>query len=255
MKKRILAHIILWYSVLCFFGCSSNVSLENADIHAGLKNYNITHCSIEQIGDYKNIPIAAVSPDKVTDQEIEEELESLKEEEGTIDDDYVKEHYQDEGLTSVKEWKEYIRKSNEDINKSMVQEENLDKRYDWLIDHSEFQIDTDEIAEYSLSIVQSAEANVGLFGCNSLKEYYTDYLHIDKDTFYNNCYEEGLRTIERFLVIGAIANQEEIEILQSELEDYCKENKEEIEDLSKSAKQNVTFDLLLEKVDEYLSDD
>ena len=143
MKKRIFAHIILWCSVLCFFDCSSNVSFENADIHAGLKNYNITHCSIEQIGDYKNIPIVEVSPDKVTDQEIEKELKSLEEEEGTIDDDYAKEHYQDEGLTSATEWKEYIRKSSEDINESMAQEETLDKRYDWLIDHSECQIDTD----------------------------------------------------------------------------------------------------------------
>lgn len=90
----------------------------------------------------------------------------------------------------------------------------------------------------------------------TLKDYYENTLHFDKDEFYDKCFNEGLRTIKNVLVIGAIADEQEITVSDGDIEKYLTENNISLSLYEKNEEIKVTadFEILKNKVTKFLKE-
>ena len=68
------------------------------------------------------------------------------------------------------------------------------------------------MADFAKGIVYSYENAELMFGYTELEAYVQEELNMTMDQFFETCLEKSRRTIENFLVIGAIAEIEGIEI-------------------------------------------
>ena len=76
-----------------------------------------------------------------------------------------------------------------------------------LIDGSEFELNKDEIAEYSLEIVHYYESLAYLYDL-SLEEYCNEVLKISYNDFFDMCYLEGEILVKTYLIVGAVSYME-----------------------------------------------
>jgi FKBP-type peptidyl-prolyl cis-trans isomerase (trigger factor) len=103
--------------------------------------------------------------------------------------------------------------------------ENDDDSEYWkmLMEASEFEIIEDEIAAYSLKIVENYKYLAQLYGME-LKEYYQNVLLLDEEDFYQLCYSEGVYDVEKYLLVGYIAKKEDLAVTEDEISEFCEPN-------------------------------
>lgn len=111
------------------------------------------------------------------------------------------------------------------------------------------EIEKEKVASYSTDIVDSYKEYAYLSDV-SLEEYIADELHMTEDEFYQMCYEEGLEEVKSFLVIGAVAEEEDIQVTEKEFDDWCAENSAE-----DSSEADIYAYILKLKVEEKLGRD
>lgn len=99
-----------------------------------------------------------------------------------------------------------------------------------LMDTSDFYIDMNEVAEYSLNIVDNYESIAYMYGLD-LQNYYEQILEENEDTFYQQCYEEGCFDVKKILLVGHIAEKEGIIITEADEKRFCEENNCDFENL------------------------
>lgn len=117
-----------------------------------------------------------------------------------------------------------------------------------IVQKTEYNIDKNQVANYSQKIVENYEYIAYLYGL-TLEEYYTEEMGISKSEFFKKCYEEGVYDIKYFLTIGAIAFKEEIIISDGEYEQYILNN-DLSGNLSEKEKRRIRFLILESKVKE-----
>lgn len=204
-KFYIITPLVLIFLITLFF-CLSSQNTKKCSLHpvvtSTLNELSIQNCSIKQTADYSNISYSITTP-KVTDKEINQQIELIKSEYNL---DYITEDFIQNTL--------HIKSENE-FHVTIQQQLLIDKKISsimtarelvlkQLFTKFEFDLDTKEVANYSLSIVHSYENEAILYNM-SLEEYSENILKIPYDDFFNMCYQEGEHFIKTYLVIGAIA--------------------------------------------------
>lgn len=124
-----------------------------------------------------------------------------------LTDQFVKQNL--EG-NSVAEYKEYAKKKVES-EKSAVKKSQLEQEL--LLDISskcEFDLDQHEVADYALAIVKKYEQLADLKGL-SVEEYAKENGK-NSEEFYQMCYQEAEDNIKKILLIGALADQENMQV-------------------------------------------
>lgn len=122
-----------------------------------------------------------------------------------------------------------------------------------IIKNTQFQVDEQEIAEYSVQIVNDYK-EIANIKEKDLYTYYTDELHYSKDEFYDKCYNQGLYEIQRILLIGKISDIEKIYVTHKDITDYLEKNNisEVSYNKSKRMKTEIDYFILEDKVIKYL---
>ena len=145
--------------------------------------------------------------------------------------------------------------------RNYIKNENLDRcsidvLYDYdcdkntikeIVDKTKYSIDKNQVVDYSKKIVENYEYIAYMYGL-TLEEYYTEELGISKSEFFEKCYQEGVYDTEYFLVIGAIACKEKIEISSDEYRQYINDNG--LSNLSSKEQNRVIFLMIESKVNE-----
>lgn len=114
-----------------------------------------------------------------------------------------------------------------------------------IIRDSKFSMDNANVANYSLEIVQSYANEASISGM-SLENYIGQVLNMNEEEFYSMCYDEGASLIEKYLVIGAIAERESLSVSEEEIQSFIESNNE----LSPTdeTKSYITYQILENKI-------
>lgn len=206
-KKRIVLFV---FFLICFLICSCGKSTE-VDIHEEVKclmeEQKISNCRIVSLCDYKKISKYLNTP-KVSDenfyQYLEETIEDFSEEKERM-------ILEDLGYSSKEEFEKVMRKEYLEHLKIMEIFNARDEVLNELIDNSEFEYDEKEVAEFSKGILCSYENQGLMYGYTELEPYVQEELNMTMDQFLEMCLDSAKREIATYLVVGAIAEQEEVE--------------------------------------------
>ncbi len=108
-------------------------------------------------------------------------------------------------------------------------------------------IEKEKVAKYSIAIVNTYKEYAYLDGM-SLQEYIKDVLNMTEDGFYHMCYQEGMEEIKSFLVIGAVAEEENLQVTEKDFEEWNAENPS-----TEYSKTDIYAYILKSKVEDTLS--
>ena len=207
-KKRILLLVILLISFLSYSCGKSNQVNIHEEVKQLMEEKKLSNCRIVSLCDYKEISKYLNTP-KVSDEEFYNYLK--KEFEG-----YSKENaeiiWEDLGYSSNEEFEKVTRKQYIEHLKIMEIFNARDEVLNELIDGSKFELDEKEVADFAKGIVYSYENAELMFGYAELEPYVQEELNMTMDQFFELCLEKSRKTIENYLVMGAIAEIEGIEI-------------------------------------------
>lgn len=130
-----------------------------------------------------------------------------------LSDDYVKQHLNADSVS------DYLKNLEESLNNDNESASILRAQNDVLEDYigkCKFDLDKEQVTEYSKSIVNSYVNEAYLYN-KDLKTYYTEDLHMSEKQFFDNCYKEGEDYIKKILVVGAVAEKEKYSVDEAEL--------------------------------------
>lgn len=166
-----------------------------------------------------------------------------------ITNGFVKNTYKDEGLENIDQFYAWIRERCVQNKKSEILIKNKNKIRKRLIKESKFQMDEQEIANYSFDIYKKYEEIAYAYGYDHIEDYYKNELNLSEDGFFDMCCDEGETEIKECLVIAAISKKEKIYISDTDIEKYCEENDEQyIESLSGAEKDKYIYVILKNKI-------
>jgi trigger factor len=169
-----------------------------------------------------------------------------------LDDAFVKENYESEGLTTVKEYKAYQKKQlrNNKIMNGLWQ--------DYLDDCKVAEYDQDALDEYESEAESSIVAQYSSYGITDLTTY-LEACGMSEDDWH----EQTKESIKSRMVIYAIADKEDIDIdklYKDEGDDYAQQNYgADIDTLTSSygedtVKETITLNLIVKKIMEVICD-
>ncbi len=170
---------------------------------------SLENCKVLNIVEYDDIEYNLKIPE-VTQEDVEQEIRNKNDniEVAQLTNGYVLEKYD---CNTIQEY-------YEKVYDELIEKEKIDmiiaarqKVINKLIDLSEFYIDEDEAVDFCMDIIYGYEEEAMLYNMQ-LEEYCTQVLNVSYDDFFDMCYEEGVQYIKVYLLIGAIAELEGIDI-------------------------------------------
>jgi len=116
---------------------------------------------------------------------------------------------------------------------------------DKLISESEFDLLEEKVIENAVAIYYSYGEMVNV---KDSDESQVTYLGIPEDELYDHCYIESENELKYYLVIGAIAEAENLSVTEDEIEELCLEKGYDIFKLTDETKCFMEYSLLEMKV-------
>lgn len=202
------------YSV--YYG-GKKINQRNDDlVKVGSGNYD-KHFEKALIGMKKNqfYEKVLVVPDDVDDKNMRNKKEKFKIKVTAINkyikynltDQFVKKNLEGNSVT------EYLEYAGKKVESEKLAEKKSQLEQELLLDISsecKFELDQDEVANYALAIVKKYEQLAEL---NDLSvEEYAKENGKNKEEFYQMCYQEAEDNIKKIIVIGALADQENMQV-------------------------------------------
>lgn len=194
---------------LLFCSCGKETRLPVSPIVSELmEKIGVSHCYINKLGDYhtykQELHVPVFTDDEVT-AAFQKEISVY----GELTDEVVKAELDFESLSDYEEYfrRQYVEQAKIDLifaARCAVEE--------YLLSIAEFQLDEKEVAEYSRHLVYREENLSTIYGYNSFEEYLREELKLTEDQFLQKCITDGEKEIKKYLVIGAVANLENITI-------------------------------------------
>lgn len=168
-----------------------------------------------------------------------------------VTNQFVIENYNEEGLKTTNDFYSWIKNKAYENKRSEYIFDIRNEIRDAIIKRSKFTIDDGEVAEYAVDIYKKYEQIAFLCGYENIEDYCKNELNLTKDEFLSMCCEEGKNDIKEALIIGAIAFKENICVSDEEIQKYCEENEEQIENKDQicyTIIENKVYDLLLSDI-------
>lgn len=180
-----------------------------------LKENHIENCFLVKFVDYKALDVVLLETPEVSEEEIQEYINNLLKEYGT--EELNEQIYREEaGVDNEEEFLVYAADLLSERKKiALIAEARLAIQDD-MITGSKFEIDMEEAAAYSMQYLSSYENLAVLYGM-PLEEYYNTQLNMTEDEFYQQCYNEGEKQIKWYLIVGAIAYAENIDVKSDDI--------------------------------------
>ncbi len=118
---------------------------------------------------------------------------------------------------------------------------------DYLIKESKFVLDKESVAEYSVEIVNSYETEAYLYDME-LERYVAEELQMTEDEFFQECYREGEELIKNYLIVGAIAKEENLEVTEEDIKGLSGVFEKDFDEYSEEEKTYIQYQILENKV-------
>ena len=198
---------VLW---LVLAGCTSSQADDKIAMHPAIRKFlqeqQINKSAILSLGDYSDISYRLEVPE-VTEEEIEayekEEADLWGVKEFTLD--FIKENFD---LPSYEEYRKYCAKRVFSNKKDKDQRKCEQKILDRLVERAAFDLDQEEVANYSLEKIVEEHEDMAFCEGLPLEEYCEQELQMSLEDFFDMCYQEGEQDVKRYLVMGALAGRE-----------------------------------------------
>ena len=164
--------------------------------------------------------------------------------EQSLTDEFVK---QQMGYESVVAYKESVKKQLENEERKLNIKEQIRNIINKEISVSKFVMDEEQVLEYAVEYVKTYKelANINNM---TLEMYIKEVLNISEDNFYDLCYEEAEKEIQRILIIGRIAFEQELKVTSNDIEKYCEIINMSYTNMSSDEKISVRYNILEDKV-------
>ena len=118
---------------------------------------------------------------------------------------------------------------------------------DALIKGSKFALDKESVAEYSVEVVDSYETEAYLYDME-LGKYIEKELQMTEEEFFEKCYQEGEELIKNYLIVGAIAKKENLEVTEEDIEELSGVFEKDFDEYSEEEKTYIQYQILENKV-------
>ena len=164
-----------------------------------------------------------------------------------LDDEFVKTNF---GLANVDE---FYRKCKEDLiaEKSRYNQEKAEKELlNQIAGDSSIYVNRDEVLQYSLTFVEEYEQLADIHNME-LEDYVKQVMELgDMDSFYDMCYDEAEQEIKRYIVIGAIFEEQEGGITETDIQNKCLELGVEYDEVCNDeySKETIVYYIMKDKV-------
>lgn len=124
---------------------------------------------------------------------------------------------------TISQYYEYL--YNMKVNEVKLENANQLKEcfYEKAIKECVYDLNYNEVKDYSFDIVKDYETSYSAFGM-TLEEYYNGMLGLTEEEFFNQCVEEAIYEIKKYLLVGAISAYYNLTPTESELNEYFKTN-------------------------------
>jgi len=155
-----------------------------------------------------------------------------------LDDEFVEDHLGYESLDI------FYERVYEQLLVQEVREKEI-SYMDKLISESEFDLLEEKVIENAVAIYYSYGEMVNV---KDSDESQVTYLGIPEDELYDHCYIESENELKYYLVIGAIAEAENLSVTEDEIEELCLEKGYDIFKLTDETKCFMEYSLLEMKV-------
>ena len=217
----------------------------NSEIQKMLDYLGIENCAITKLPDYSDIHVE-LTPVTVTEQEVKEYVDEILEDYGkkALTAEFVKEEFDVDSI------EDYYQKVREELKTSKEVEEATTLRNSimkTLINDSNFSLNRDKVASYSIEIVKSYETEASFYDM-SLDKYVEQELKMTKKEFYDMCYNEGEEYIKTYLVVGAIAEKEALAVTEKDIESFSNIVKRDPDSYSDESGAYIGYQILQNKL-------
>lgn len=142
------------------------------------------------------------------------------------------------GYSSEDELKNAVKEQIRQTKEAEAQSEAEHKLLLKIIDDSDIEFNEKEVAEYAKQQVELYE-QIASANNLSLEEYYTQNLKLNKEEFYQKCYNDAEEELAEELVVGAIAELENIQVEDEVPEKESELTQEEIIQNNVKNQQNL----------------
>ena len=135
----------------------------------------------------------------------------------------------EQGFSNFKEFYDYLfhmKVSEHDYEKTTDLKDSFIK---YAVDCCEFNISDEDLKSYSLQVVKEHRQTAESLNMN-LEDYYTDILSLEQDDFFIMCTESAEMEIKKCLIIGALAQYNNIEISENDFYIFCEKNNVDMSD-------------------------
>ena len=161
-----------------------------------------------------------------------------------INDSFVRTHF---NYNSIEEWKTAIKNDLEEEKKSTVWSETIDS----IITECSFDLNDDCILEHTTTLAYQTAMQATLENL-TLDTYIMQTMNMSKEEFYDICYKTCQKEVQEYLIIGAIATIENITVSDQEIDQYCKTQNLDKNDLHDEEEIYLYYYVLRDKVQNLL---
>lgn len=188
--------------VTCFFLCKRRKGEMYLELNSNIRNMfsylNIENCEIIKLADYKNIH-EKLAPIEVSKRDLEDRIKEILDTYGqkSVSLEFIEKEF---GINTIKEFYELEKKKiieEREVEELVLTRNNI---MDNLIKNSTFSLDINNVAEYSLEIVE-ANLNEALCYGMELESYIREEMQMSEEEFFEISYEEGEEYIKTYLVV------------------------------------------------------
>ena len=208
MRKKLLILLIVSAALaVTLTGCGKKALKVSGIISEILNKEGIKKSSVVSVGDYKKFK-RSFSEIVFREDEFDRYIEENFGKYGELSDELVSEEF---GFDSLEEF--YEAKKEEYLNHLKIEQilEARDETINYLISIAEFELDDEEVANYSKQFVYSEQNYSLLFGYDSFDEYLKEERGMSEEAFLQECIENGTRELKKVLIIGAVSYKENLE--------------------------------------------
>lgn len=152
----------------------------------------------------------------------------------------------DNGFESVEEYKEYIANMLKEKKKETLLNRAIESLMDEFIERSRFSMDEQVIVDNAVNYYQYYSDMASVCG-GSVEEYMKSTINESVD-IYTLCYNDSLRELQRYLVIGRYAEENQISISEEDMNRYCEENYIKWDGLDDKETCNLKYKMIEEQV-------
>lgn len=162
-----------------------------------------------------------------------------------LTDAFVQENYD---CNNIQEFNDYIYNILKNERETDEQAIAYNQILTEIIKNSKFNFDNEQMTKYSLKTVDGYVEIASLYDMD-LEQYRKNILDVNEVQFFQMCYDETKKYVEEYLIIGAIAYKESLNITEKEIDKYLQDNNFSLEEKESSESMcYLKYQLLRKKV-------